>query len=203
MLDFALDDLSLDDLTPDGLTRDAWDRFLRALAPEPSLAASRYERLRNRLIALYRWRRLPCPEDLADETFDRVALRLGRGSIVEAEVGAHLYGVARRIVWETSRRRRREQPLDPAAAPEIPALSDADDPLTRLCQCLDELPRTERHTLLAYEAPLRRDRVRRRRELAAELGIPINALRVRVHRLRARLVTMMTGDGQNSNRAAV
>lgn len=195
-------DLALDDLAPDGLTRDAWDRFLRALAPEPSLAASRYERLRNRLIALYRWRGLPCPEDLADETFDRVALRLGRGSIVEAEVGAHLYGVARRIVWAASRRRR-EQPLDPAAAPEISAASDPDDPLTRLCQCLDELPRAERHTLLAYEAPLRRDRVRRRRELAAELGIPMNALRVRVHRLRARLVTMMTGDERGSSRAAV
>ena len=191
------------DLAPDGLTRDAWDRFLRALAPEASLAASRYEELRHRLIALYRWRGLASPEDLADEAFDRVAHRLARGSIAEAEVGACLYAVARRIAWQASRSRSREQPLDPTAAPEVPAMSDSDDPLARLCECLDELPRTERQTLLAYEAGPRTERVRRRKALAAELGIPINALRVRVHRLRARVVAMMRSDAPPADRAAI
>jgi len=195
-------DTALHDLALDGLTRDAWDRFLRALGPEASLAASRYEQLRHRLIALYRWRGLLYPEDLADETFDRVAHRLVRGLMAETEVGACLYSVARRIAWEASRRRR-EEPLDPTAAPEVPAASDSDDPLARLCARLDELPRTERQTLLAYEAGSRRDRIRRRKALAAELGIPINALRVRVHRLRARVAAMMSGDAPPANRAAI
>ena len=47
------------DLAPDGLTRDTWERFLRALAPDASLAASRYEQLRHQLIALYRSHGLP------------------------------------------------------------------------------------------------------------------------------------------------
>ncbi|HEX7836468.1 MAG TPA: hypothetical protein VF469_03345 [Kofleriaceae bacterium] len=190
------------DLPPNGLTRDTWECFLRALAPDASLAASRYEQLRHRLIALYRWRGLPYPEDLADEALDRVAHRLSHGVITETEVGDCLYAVARRIAWE-SRRRLREEPLDPTAAPELLAASDSDDPLARLCACLDELPSTERQTLLAYEAGPRTERVRRRKALAAELGIPINALRVRVHRLRARVVAMMTSEARPSSRAAI
>lgn len=197
-----MSELALDDLALNGLTREAWDRFLRALAPDAALAASRYEELRQRLIALYRWHGLLYPEDLADEALDRVAHRLARASIADSDVGACLYAVARRIAWE-SQKRRREEPLDPTAAPEVPAASDADEPLARLCECLDELPRTERQTLLAYEAGPRTDRVRRRKALAAELGIPINALRVRVHRLRARVVAMMTSDAPPANRAAI
>jgi DNA-directed RNA polymerase specialized sigma24 family protein len=179
------------------LTLDTWNRFLCALAPDAALAASRYEQLRHRLIALYRWRGLPCPEDLADEAFDRVAEHLGRGLVVRPDVGAYLLGVARRIAREARYRRRGEEPLDPTTAPELPvlpALHDPDDELARLCRCLDELPHTERQTLLAYEAGSRAEQVRRRKALAAELGIPINALRVRVHRLRARVGAMMRSE---------
>lgn len=197
-----MSDIALSDLAPPGLTRDAWNRFLGALAPDTVLAASRYEELRHRLIALYRWRGLPCPEDLADEAFDRVADRLVRGLIAQSDVGPYLRGVARRIAREADRRRSYEQPIDPAAASEVPAPLAPDDPLARLCRCLDELPHAERQTLLAYEAGSRRDRIRRRKALAAELGIPINALRVRVHRLRARVSAMMTGDAA-ARRAAV
>ncbi|HEY6175973.1 MAG TPA: hypothetical protein VIX73_16080, partial [Kofleriaceae bacterium] len=48
--------------------------------------------------------------------------------------------------------------------------------------------------LLEYERGFGHNRVRRRRALAVELGIPMNALRVRVHRLRARVIAMMRED---------
>lgn len=181
------------DAAPIELTRDAWNRLLRALDPDAAQAASRYERLRQRLIALYRLRGLPCPEDLADEALDRLAYRLMRGALAAAEVAPHLHEVARRIADEADRRSRRERALDPTALPQPPAWLD-DDPLARLCRCLDELPRSECRTLLEYETGFGHDRVRRRKALAAELGIPMNALRVRVHRLRARLIAMMHDD---------
>ncbi|HEY0481770.1 MAG TPA: hypothetical protein VGD37_29835 [Kofleriaceae bacterium] len=181
-----------------GLTRDAWNRFLHALAPDAALAASRYEQLRHRLIARYRWRGLPCPEDLADQVFDQVADRLVRGHTAEPDLTAYLAAVARRIARQARRSSRGVQPLDRIAAPELrvpaPAPHEPDDPLARLCRCLDQLPPRERQTLLAYEAGPPDEHVRRRKALAAELGIPINALRVRVHRLRARVSAMMRGD---------
>lgn len=181
------------DASPIELTRDAWNRLLRALDPDAAQAASRYEQLRHRLIALYRLRGLPCPEDLADEALDRVACRLVRGALAEAEVAPQLREIARCIADEADRRNRRERALDPIVLTQPPAWFD-DDPLTRLCRCLDELPHGECRTLLEYETGFGHDRVRRRKALAAELGIPMNALRVRVHRLRARVIAMMRDD---------
>lgn len=178
---------------PTVLTRDAWNQLLRALDPDAVLAASRYEQLRQHLIALYRVRGLPCPEDLADQALDHVAWRLVRGALGEADLAPYLRDVAQRIAEDAGRRRRRERAADPAALPQLPAWLD-DDPLARLCRCLDALPRSERRTLLEYETGTGYDRIRRRKALAAELGIPMNALRVRVHRLRTRVVAMMRAD---------
>jgi len=181
------------------LTREAWNQFLRALAPEPSEAGSRYEQLRTGLIALYRWRELPWPEDLADQALDHAACQLGLGAGLRADLGVYLQGIAHRI-GDEARQRRRAQAIDAATLPDA-LRADPDDPLPRLCRCLDDLPRRDRKTLLEYETGTGYERVRRRKALAAELGIPTNALRVRVHRLRARLLAMM-GDDPAAQRAA-
>jgi hypothetical protein len=200
------------------LTRDAWDQLLRTLDPEVAHAAARYERLRSCLIALYRGRALPDPEGLADQVFDGVARSLAGAPERPHDVGAALREVAGRIAGE-ARRACREQAIALAALPPPPAPPaphDPDDPVARLCRCLDELPRTDRWSLLEYEACADGDRSRRRRALAAELGIPLNALRVRIHRLRARLFARMglhaedrprldeqrVGQGQRAGRAA-
>jgi DNA-directed RNA polymerase specialized sigma24 family protein len=178
---------------PTVLTRDAWNQLLRALDPDAAQAASRYEQLRRHLISLYRVHGLPCPEDLADQALDHVAWRLARGALGEADLAPYLRGVAQQIADDAGRQRRRERGPDPSSLPQIPAWLD-DDPLSRLCRCLDTLPRSERRTLLEYETGIGYDRIRRRKALAAELGIPMNALRVRVHRLRARVTQMMRTD---------
>lgn len=178
---------------PTPLTRDAWNQLLRALDPDAVQAASRYEQLRQHLIGLYRVRGLPCPEDLADQALDHVACRLVRGALGEGELAPYLRGVARQIADDAGRLRRRERAPDPADPAQLPAWPD-DDPLARLCRCLDALPRSDRWTLLEYETGIGYERIRRRKAVAAELGIPMNALRVRVHRLRARVIAMMRAD---------
>jgi hypothetical protein len=185
-----MSDTARDVFVPIELTRDAWSRLLHALDPDAAQAGSRYEWLRQRLIALYRLRRLPGPEDLADAALDRVAWRLMRGPIADADVAGYLRMVAAEIADDADRRER-ERAVDPSALPAPPASHDREEPLARLCRCLDALPRSERQTLLDYETGFGHARVRRRKALAAELGIPMNALRVRVHRLRARVIAMM------------
>jgi hypothetical protein len=178
------------------LTRDVWNQFLRALDPDASQAGSRYEQLRRRLIALYRERALPAPEDLADEALDRMACRMARGPIADGDVAAYLRAVAQRIGDEVTRRRREEAgelSTMPGAQRGLggPEGAGGDDALSRLCGCLDDLPGHKRQMLLEYETGFGRERIRRRRALATQLGVPMNVLRVRVHRLRAQLIEMM------------
>jgi DNA-directed RNA polymerase specialized sigma24 family protein len=186
------------------LTRDAWNRFLRALHPDAAVAASRYEQLRQRLIAMYRLRGLPRPEDLADQAIDRVACHVIRGPNAGADLGAYLRGVAHRIADDAT---GLGHEVEVGGASELAELAaapadDGDEPLDQLCRCLDDLPRLDRNTLLEYEMGSGFERIRRRKALAAELGIPMNALRVRVHRLRARLVAMMSTDRTSGRRTA-
>jgi hypothetical protein len=199
MLETARHDLFLQN----ELTRDAWNQFLRALDPDAVQAASRYERLRSRLIALYRGRGLPCPEDLADEALDRVACQLIRGRGLRTDIVGQLHAVAHRLADEASQRRRdqAEEELELTAL-SPPAGRNDDEVLAQLCQCLDDLPRADRRILIEYETGHGRERIRRRKALAVELGIPMNALRVRVHRLRARVIAMMNGAARPA-RAAV
>jgi DNA-directed RNA polymerase specialized sigma24 family protein len=209
MSNTALDDA----IGPTGLTRDAWARLLRALDPDSVRAGSRYEQLRHQLIALYRGRALPDAEGLADEAFDRLARGLAGepgAAGTGREVGAALHRVARELA-DDARRLRRDQAIAlaalphaaaPPALPAPPAWHDRDDPLAQLVRCLDELPRLEHRTLVEYEAGADDDRCARRRALADELGIPISALRVRVHRLRARLMARMAAKGAMAAPAA-
>src|SRR4051794_15823675 len=170
------------------LTQDAWDQLLRALDPDVAQAAARYERLRRCLIALYRGRALPDPEHLADQALDGMARSLADPG---CDVGTALREVAHRV-GDAAHRSHRARVIALAALPAAHGPDEADDPLARLCRCLDELPELDRWSLLAYEGA-DGDHSRRRQALAAELGIPVNALRVRMHRLRVRLLARIGG----------
>jgi DNA-directed RNA polymerase specialized sigma24 family protein len=54
-------------------------------------------------------------------------------------------------------------------------------------ECLNGLPTDERRLILAYYEGERSDKIASRRELAVELEIPLNALRIRVCRIRRRV----------------
>jgi DNA-directed RNA polymerase specialized sigma24 family protein len=170
--------------------RDAWGQLLARLDRDPRCAARSYEELRRRLIAFFRARGVCMPEDLADEVFDRTAKKLARGVRIDGDIAGYLLGVGRRIVFEAHRRSRKVAPLDPELASAAPPVS-RDEDLARLSDCLARLPHDERAILLAYEEGNGGERIHVRKQLAAQLGIPLNALRIRIHRLRARLGTMM------------
>ena len=56
-----------------------------------------------------------------------------------------------------------------------------------LSQCLDKLKPQERHLIVEYYRDAKRARINRRRDLARQLGISMNALAIRAWRLRASL----------------
>ncbi|MEN3332706.1 MAG: hypothetical protein V7641_2071 [Blastocatellia bacterium] len=59
--------------------------------------------------------------------------------------------------------------------------------LNWLAGCLSQLPAESRALILDYYQGERGERIRHRKQMAERLGIPQNALRIRVHRIRERL----------------
>jgi DNA-directed RNA polymerase specialized sigma24 family protein len=164
-----------------------WRALLHLLDSDPDRANDAYTALRQRLIGVFRWRALPLAEDLADEVFDRVVARLAEGEQIRS-VGAFVIGVANRLAMEASRRTARHAPLDetPDTAQAAEPRDEASD-VVRLERCLDELPAPTRELLIRYHGDSGRAGIAQRKRLAENLGIGLNALRIRVHRLRGRL----------------
>lgn len=183
------------------LTREAFDMLLGALAADRDTAASRYEAIRARLLKFFECRGCPIPEDLADDTINRVARRLYEGrQIWTSEPASYFYGVARNVLreyWASPERGfERLDALPPLAHPQtdgrrhLEAESErlyAERRLDWLIACLDQLPAESRELILDYYRGDRGERIRHRQQLAERLGIPPNALRIRAHRIRERL----------------
>jgi DNA-directed RNA polymerase specialized sigma24 family protein len=170
------------------LSQTAFDALLASLDADRVRAGEQYERLRQKLVKFFEWRGAVAPEDLADETLNRVARKIESGEEIR-NVAAFCSGVARLVWHETLKERERTGEL--AADVAAPSAADPGDEeelrLDALELCLGELPGDHRAIVLEYYAGERRAKIDHRKELARRLGIEVNALRIRVHRIRARL----------------
>lgn len=173
-----------------GLTREGFDALLAMLHPDREKAGELYEAIRGRLIRLFEWRGCAHPDDLADETFNRVARKSAEGlELKRSDPYAYFCGVAHHVFQEVVRRERREsRSLESGDwQPSSPAEEEADFRLEHLRDCLQTLDSDQRRLLLRYYQD--EQRIRSRKDLCDELGIPMNALRIRVHRLRKKVET--------------
>jgi DNA-directed RNA polymerase specialized sigma24 family protein len=171
-----------------GLTPDAFEALLAVLHPNREEAGKMYEQIRRRLVRLFEWRGCTCPEELADVTFDRVAQRLAGGLTLQRnDPYAYFCGVAHHVFQEVLRSEARKgKALESADWP--PANPEEDEPdfrLDHLRRCLDKLGSLQRRLLLDYYRDDRR--IQSRKDLCTEMGIELNALRIRVHRLRKKV----------------
>ena len=183
------------------LTREAFDLLLASLDADRELAAHKYELIRAKLLKYFECRGCPSPEDLADDTINRVARRLYEGrQIWTAEPASYFYGVARNVLREYWVSPEREfttlESLPSPVHPYTGALrqqevereqSRVECRLDWLVACLSQLPAESRELILDYYQGERAERIRHRKQMAERLGIPQNALRIRVHRIRERL----------------
>jgi DNA-directed RNA polymerase specialized sigma24 family protein len=167
------------------LKQEEFDRLLEWLAPDPELAGLTYEKIRWRLVAILASRGCTCPEELADETIDRVARRVIE--IQDSYVGEkaiYFLGVMNNVHHEYLKR------------PVLPRLPEPDDDgeakeRIHLCleKCLDKLAPNSRRMIEQYYAADKRAKIDLRKRIAAELGIGISVLRLRALRIRDKLQT--------------
>lgn len=170
------------------LTPEEFDALLAMLDPDREVAGQTYERIRNRLIGIFEWRSCAHPEDLTDETFNRVARKAAEGLIIELRNPLpYIIGVARHVFQEWLRKQQKENQIAENAdwPPPAPPEEEPDFRLVHVRQCLETLAADQKRLLLRYHED--EQRIRSRKDLCDELGIPMNALRIRVHRLRRKV----------------
>ena len=170
------------------LTEEALNKLLDQLHPERSEAGERYEKIRRKLMQFFRWERAAFPEEHADEALNRVARKLAAGEpIIDAE--RYVFGVARMISHEIAQQRVRHKAAVEEMKRAPAAHVDAEEVALAsvLWDCLLGLPPDTRTFILRYYEGDKQARIRNRRAMSEDLGIPLNALRNRALRLRERL----------------
>lgn len=143
---------------------------------------------------MFRARRCVFAEDLADTTFERVARKLADlSNEFTGDPARYFYGVAKKVYLEyqkeiVAKRRRAECSL--------PA-SDEDEELEKMLKQLDDvlsaIPKSDRELILTYYTGTGKNKIKQRQALAEQSGLGLNALRLRVFRIRREIKNQMLG----------
>ena len=183
------------------LTQQAFDRLLDMLDADHEQAGQKYERIRLKLVKYFEWHGAELPDKEADETINRVARKIDEGAEIQ-NLNAYFYGVARLVFAESLRaREKQEEAFRQLSTVELPEDQNVEAAQRQECfdLCLRRLPEENRSLILEYYQDEKSDKIKRRKHLAARLGIPLNALRIRAHRIRLGMETCVSRCmGQNA-----
>lgn len=183
------------------LTREAFDKLLDSLDPDRQAAAEKYERIRQRLTNFFEYRGCSSPEDYADITINCAAKKLEEGSqIYSSDPLSFFIGIARNFLleyWEQAPKRAASlDHLSVVEHPRIDAietmqheedLNRSEAELKCLEVCLEETGHENRELIVGYYIGEKGQKIRNRKQLAAQLDIAPATLRLRAFRLRAKL----------------
>jgi DNA-directed RNA polymerase specialized sigma24 family protein len=165
------------------LTQESFDALLAWLAPQREEAGKKYEEIRRRLIKIFACRGCCEPEDLADESINRVIGRLKNiKDTFQGDPALYFYGVANKVHLEYLRRR---------PTPQLPLPKEDNENIEKeyacLEKCVQSLTPVNRELVLQYYQDDKRAKIEHRKQLADQFGIALNALRIRAHRIRTAL----------------
>jgi RNA polymerase sigma factor (sigma-70 family) len=160
--------------------------FLRLFDHDPDRAAEKYEDLFARLVKFFEWRNCRSPEDLAQETLTRGLTNVARGADIYTTDPVHyFFGIAKNIVREDRRPRDRESSMNIDDLPDPASLQfNQVDAQIQLDQCLGRLPATDRELLVRFHTE-------DHQIVCRQLSLTANALRVRAHRARKKLLKLV------------
>lgn len=165
-------------------------KLIEICASNQDGASIAYNELRNSLVRFFQIKGDFDPDEAADLTLDRAALKIPQDTSIENLTG-YCFGVARFIFLERVRHAKKLN----AAADEFYRMKNSsgivretDDEFFAFRECFEKLTSAEKLFLRDYFADLPFSELdKRRRQTCLESGITLNNLRLKVFRLRRRL----------------
>jgi DNA-directed RNA polymerase specialized sigma24 family protein len=189
------------DWTP---TQTAFRQFLDWLDEGVASGGEKYLEMRRRLVFYFDRKNCLASDELADETLSRVAQKLEeKGSITGMSPPHYCYVVAKFVFLENLRQAKRgHSGLNELAQARLSSGGSLNSKDTatmqsreRLHECLDsclaKLSSADRELILEYYRGEQRAKIERRSQLAARLGLSMNALTIRACRIRYKLEECM------------
>lgn len=171
------------------LKQEDFDRLLGWLSPDRDEAGEKYEELRNGLIRFFRIRACRVPESLADETLNRVALKLSEMTPDRnVKKISFVLGFAANVCLEQSARRSiQEVSLDTemhGAENLGRPQTDEENDYKCLDACLARLPDRDRELIIKYYQKHKSSKFEWRKKLAESFDISIANLHTKIHRMK-------------------
>jgi DNA-directed RNA polymerase specialized sigma24 family protein len=172
------------------ITQDAFDKFLTWLDPNREQAGAKHEEVRRKLMRFFACRGWQSEgEELADETINRVIIKMR--DLADSYVGdclPYFLGVARNVHHEQLEIQERWRRARALQTPTVTELSDEKERLDQcLGECMKSLTPENRELIRKYYTGDKHDKIVNRKELAEQVSIAPNALRLRAHRIRTDL----------------
>ena len=182
------------------LSSDAFNKLLNWLDEGVNSDGQKYLDVRQRLLDYFDRKNCLSPDDLADETINRVARRLDEEGFIESETPAKYFYITARFVFMEYLRDTQnqnvsidetegQQHLKKLATIESDEKETKEKMLNCLEKCTGKLDENNREIILRYYIGKEREKIENRRALAQDLGISINALSIRACRIRDKLET--------------
>lgn len=175
--------------------REFFDIFLASLSQDLDQASEKYLLLRSKIALYFRLRGYSDPEGLTDIVLDRIIKKMGEEKIIIDDIYSYALGVAKNVSREYERSTRLFVPFEAVnnITAEGGVFYEKQEEEEReqnryqcLQHCLSHLTESNREILLAYYAS-KAEATKHREKMSHELGITVNTLRVRVHRIRESL----------------
>lgn len=166
------------------LTPETFELLLKWLDPDREKAGEQYEAIRHRLVTFFYGRGCLEADELSDRTITVVADKVPQ--LIDHYKGKSVYyfiGVARKIYQEHLRSERR------TPRPPPPPARWTEHDYRCLERCLQKLAPHARRMFEENYVGQESDR----ENLAMQFGISLNALRIRVHRIRKTLNACVRG----------
>ena len=177
------------------ITSDSFARLLEWIDDGADSDGQKYLEMRRLLVNYFDRKNCPSPDELADETLNRVARRLEEEGTIETDAPAKFCYITARFVFLESLRGKENKSvsIDEVKADKIIAQEDAKEKdlkekmLACLENCVGALEETHRELIVKYYYGAERVKIENRRSLAEKLGISLNALTIRACRIRDKL----------------
>jgi RNA polymerase sigma factor (sigma-70 family) len=171
------------------ITQEQFDSLLTWLGNDRDFAGRKYETIRSGLVRIFVSKGFSDAEDLADETINRVMVRLPDiRANYRGEPACYFHGVARNIIRESNRRREVSVAvIEGRVEPDREQNEDHDC----LAHCLDRLPARKRDLILEYYLYDGHDKVEHHKRMADQLKITEGAVRSRAYQIRLNLENCM------------